>query len=197
MRPRPLAFAVISFVSAMLASAAPAQSQEADKPKIEPVRARWHPEHLAEIEPHFVVGGLDKYDFGLGLGANITFPVWDHAPFKYIDDTLGFGVGLDVVRYASYQPQSPSGNNVRVYAVYVPVYAQWSFWMGSRVSIFLEPTLLYRFSSYDGNCNDVPCASKTRVLPTGSIGLRFRILERLSGTIRVGWPMFTLGASWL
>ena len=163
--------------------------------------AAWHPSYAAEIEPHFVVAGLDKFSAGVGLGLNITIPIWQHSPFSRIDDDISFGLGLDWVRYAAYVPTGlDSGRKVTTQAIYVPVFVQWNIWAGARAAFFLEPTLLYRFASYSDTCgagSSVPCADKTRLLPTGSIGLRFRISDRIAGTMRVGWPMFTLGASWL
>jgi hypothetical protein len=160
-------------------------------------RANWHPRYAAEIEPHFVIAGIDKYGAGLGGGVNVTIPIWQNAPFKGFDDDIGFGIGLDWVRYAGYQPQEPRGAKVLTYALYVPVYLQWNVWLGSRASIFLEPTLMFRFARYPDTCPLNDCADTTRVMPTGSIGLRFRIVNHVAATIRVGWPLVTIGASWL
>jgi hypothetical protein len=157
----------------------------------------WHPKYAAEIEPHFVVAGLDKYSAGLGFGANVTIPIWEHAPFKGIDDTIAFGIGADWVRYAAYRPRDPRDPKILTYAWYLPVFIQWNLWLGARASLFLEPTIVYRFASYQDNCGGLPCVDTTRVLPSGSIGLRFRIVDHASVTVRVGWPMISLGGSWL
>ena len=160
-------------------------------------RASWHPRYGAEIEPHFVIAGLDKYGPGLGLGLNVTIPIWQNAPFRGFDDDISFGVGLDWVRYAAYKPAEPKGSTVLTYAVYVPAFIQWNIWLGARASIFLEPTLMFRFASYPDTCPLQNCEAGTRVMPTGSIGIRFRIVNRVSATIRVGWPLVSFGASWL
>ena len=160
-------------------------------------RATWHPRYAAEIEPHFVIAGLDKFGPGLGAGLNITIPIWQNAPFKGFDDDISFGIGFDWVRYAGYKPQEPRGGTVLTYAVYVPAYVQWNIWLGARASIFLEPTLMFRFAHYPDTCPLQNCEDTTRVMPTGSIGIRFRIVNRVAATIRVGWPLVTIGASWL
>ena len=161
-------------------------------------RARWHPQYGAEIEPHFVIAGLDKYQAGLGFGLNVSIPIFQHAPFKKIDDDISFGVGLDFVRYAAYKPQEPNGANVLTYAWYVPVFVQWNLWLGARASMFVEPALVFRFASYPENCYaSQRCAETDRVLPTGSLGFRFRIFEHVPLVVRVGWPMVTIGGSWL
>jgi len=226
MRHGPLSFAAALAV-ALAASFASAQEPEAkapepepeakpetppavEKPPVEPdykakpppsagPRATWHPDYLVEVAASFGVAAFDQYDVGLGAGANFTVPVLDHFPFKGIDDDFGFGVGFIGVRYAGYRVGKPPKDvQVLTYALYVPMYAQWNVWLGSRVSFFLEPTLLYRFADYSGNgCADNVCAEKSRVLPTGFAGLRFRIGTHIAGIFKVGWPMATLGASWL
>ncbi|MEO7096691.1 MAG: hypothetical protein ABI175_25765 [Polyangiales bacterium] len=160
-------------------------------------RANWHPRYGAEIEPHFVIAGLDKYGPGLGAGLSVTIPIWQNTPFKGFDDDISFGIGLDWVRYAGYKPLEPRGSTVLTQAFYVPVYVQWNVWLGSRASLFVEPTLMFRFASYPDTCPLDNCQDKVRVLPTGSIGLRFRIVNHVAATIRVGWPLVTIGASWL
>jgi hypothetical protein len=160
-------------------------------------RARWHPKYGAEIEGHGVVAGLDKYQAGLGAGVRVSVPIWSHAPFKSIDDDVSFGIGLDWVRYGAYKPREPNGSTVLTYGYYIPISLQWNVWLGARVSLFVEPTVIYRFATYPHGCASGPCVDTTRVLPTGFVGMRFRILDRLALTMRVGWPMFTLGASWL
>ena len=160
-------------------------------------RSAWHPKYNAEIEPHFVVAGLDHYQAGLGFGANVSIPIAEHAPFKRIDDTLALGVGVDWVRYAAYRPNDPRDPKILTYAWYFPVFLQWNVWLGARASFFVEPTLIYRFASYQDNCGGLPCVDTTRVLPSGSIGFRFRVVDHASVTVRVGWPMVSLGGSWL
>lgn len=162
-------------------------------------RAAWHPKYAAEIEVHGTVAAFDKFFVGLGGGARASFPIWPFTPFKGFDNDLGFGIGIDIIRYGAYKPRDPKEPTLRVAAYYVPIYIQWNVWMGSRASFFLEPTLMYRFATYIDNCDSsaLPCTQTTRFIPTGSLGLRFRLADRVAGTIRVGWPTATLGVSWL
>lgn len=164
-------------------------------------RSRWHPRYAAEIELHATIAAFDRFFVGMGGGARVTIPVWDHTPFKGIDDDLGVGIGLDVIRYAAYKPADPAEPTLRVAAYYVPIYLQWNVWLGARASMFLEPTLVWRTADYIDSCTTVPsnkpCAKESRFLPTGALGLRFRIADHVSGTLRVGWPMASIGASWL
>lgn len=186
-----LAVACLALTGAAHAADAPPQAQGP--------RAKWHPKYGAEMELHGTVAAFDKFFVGLGAGARLSFPVWANTPFKGIDNDLGFGVGFDAVRYGAYKPKDPREPTLTVASYYIPVYLQWNVWLGARASFFLEPTLLYRFATYVDNCDKtaLPCAKETRFMPSGSLGLRFRIAEHVAGTLRVGWPMATLGASWL
>ncbi len=176
---------------------APEPGAAKTKDKTDGPHAAWHPKYAAEIGPHFVVAGLDRYSAGLGFGASVAIPVWEHAPFESIDDTIAFGIGLDWVRYAAYRPNDPRDPKVLTYAWYIPVFVQWNLWLGSRASLFIEPTLVYRYASYQDSCSGLPCVDTVRVLPSGSVGVRLRIVDHASVTVRVGWPMVSLGGSWL
>ncbi len=182
--------AAAAFAPARAVAAEPAPSE--DLP-----RARWHPTYAAEIEAHGTIAAFDEFFVGLGGGARFTVPVWSHAPFKGIDDTIAFGIGFDAVRYGAYKPLDPREPTIGVVAYYVPVYMQWNVWLGARASLFVEPTLMWRFADYVDNCGPLPCARTTRFMPTGSLGMRFRIIDRLALTFRAGWPMASIGLSWL
>jgi len=161
-------------------------------------RARWHPRYAAEIEAHGLVGAFDRYNVGLGAGVRVSIPVAINAPIKSIDDDISIGIGLDWIRYAAYKPiDVPQRPTVTTVALYVPVFLQWNFWLGSRASMFLEPSVIYRFAEYVGSCSDLPCAPTTRVLPSGAIGFRFRVVDHVAATVRIGWPLTSLGVSWL
>lgn len=162
-------------------------------------RAAWHPTYGAELEAHATVAAFDRFFVGLGGGARASFPVWKNTPFKSFDNDLGFSVGVDIVRYGAYKPNDPREPTLRLVGYYIPIALQWNIWLGARASMFVEPTLLYRVASYIDNCDrsSLKCANETRVLPTGALGLRFRIADHIAGTLRVSWPMASLGVSWL
>jgi hypothetical protein len=181
-------------------AATPAAVEAAPPPPPEKPRdrANWHPRYGAEIEAHMTVAAFDQFFVGLGSGVRVNVPIF--RPFKGFDNDLGVGFGLDVVRYGAYKPLDPIEPTLRLAAYYVPLYAQWNVWLGSRASLFLEPTLLYRYAEFIDSCTlpqNKTCAPTTRFTPTASVGVRFRIVDKVSGTVRVGWPMATLGASWL
>ncbi|MBI2388981.1 MAG: hypothetical protein HYV09_05120 [Deltaproteobacteria bacterium] len=176
-----------------------AHGRAAEQPPPEGPKAAWHPRYGVELEAHGTIAAFDRYFVGLGAGARASIPVWKETPFKGFDNDLGVGIGFDTVRYGAYKPSDPYDPTVTTIAYYVPLYAQWNVWLGARASLFVEPTVLYRYASYLDPCgiSAKPCGPTTRFLPTGSLGLRFRVADTISGTLRVGWPMATLGASWL
>jgi hypothetical protein len=188
----------LTFAAVFCGLASSAHAADAVPPSKEP-RAAWHPKYATEIEVHGTVAAFDKFFVGLGGGARFSFPVWQNTPFKSFDNDLGFSIGVDIIRYGAYKPADPREPTLRVAAYYIPVALQWNIWLGARASMFLEPTLLYRVASYIDNCDKstYKCAPETRFVPTGAIGLRFRIADHIAGTIRVGWPTATLGVSWL
>ncbi len=182
---------------ALASSASDAHAADA-APAEEGPRANWHPHYGVELEAHGSVAAFDKFFVGMGGGVRASVPVWRHAPFARVDNEIGFGIGLDIIQYSAYRPNDPRDPKLQVVAYYVPVYLQWNIWAGSSVSIFLEPTLNWRYATYVDNCpTGIKCAEATRWIPTGSVGLRFRIVDKIAGTIRIGYPMVNLGVSWL
>ncbi len=183
------------------AEPAPEPKPEPKPEKKGPPRARWHPDYSVEIEAHGTVAAFDSFFVGLGGGMRLTIPVADNALVKSIDDEISLGIGLDIVRYGAYKPINNSSKpGLGVLAFYVPVSLQWNFWLGSRATFFLEPSLVYRYATYIDECSSAygtACAERTRFLPSGALGMRFRFANHIGMTLRVGWPMANLGLTWL
>ncbi len=176
----------------VLALSSPALAEE---PAPAPERASWHPKYVTELELHgeFAVG--DAYGPGGGMGLRATLPVWENQPLRRVDDTISLSIGFDWVRYGSYRPAGAGSSGVTADAFYVPLSIPFDVWLG-RVALFVEPAVVWRFARYDG-CSRLPCEDSSRFFPTGFVGMRIKTAERVSITFRAGWPMFTLGASWL
>jgi hypothetical protein len=195
---RPALLAALAVTAGVCLSPDLARAEVEYAPREEGPRAKWHPRYAAELELHGTIAAFDQFFVGMGGGARVAIPAWRHTPFKGFDNDLGVGIGVDIVRYNAYRPLDPADPTISLNAYYVPVFVQWNVWLGRAASMFIEPTLLYRYGDYIDNCSpDLHCAKQTRFLPTGSLGLRFRIAEHVSGTVRVGWPMGSLGVSWL
>lgn len=167
-----------------------------------------HPHYSFEAEPHLALGLLDPPGFGagtgLGFGLRGTVKLLDRGFIPQLNDSVGLGFGLDYVRYDGWQgPRGaclefvpgPSGVPicVRTSAIdhinyfYVPVVMQWNFWLHRQWSVFGEPGLGLHFE--DGQFELDPFIFYA--------GGRFHVSDRITLTMRIGYPTFTFGASFL
>jgi hypothetical protein len=131
-----------------------------------------HPRYVFEAEPHVVFGWGDPFFPGglPGAGFRGTFHI-ANGFVKTINDSIGIGVGVDVVT---------NGH------VVVPVVMQWNFWLSTHWSVFGEPGL-----AIGGG------GSSTAVWPAFFLGGRFHFTDRVALTLRLGYPDFAVGVSFL
>lgn len=196
---RAASFASSTVIATALATALlcalPSAAHAEDAPSA-PVRATWHPKFLADVEVHGLFAVGDLYGPGGGAGVRVTVPIAEHTPFRRIDDTVGISIGLDWAHYATYRPRGPGHEKIAADAFYVPLAVPLDLWLG-KVALFIEPTVVWRFTRYGSECAIIKCDESSRVFPTGAVGMRIRTAERVSITLRASWPMFTLGGSWM
>lgn len=159
-----------------------------------------------EAEPHLLLGLFDPPGFasgeGFGLGFRGTVEVARNAFVPSINNSVGITFGLDWVRYphgeypgyCSRWTVDPAGTRVctevngehgRDY-VYLPVAMQWNFWLARRWSVFGEPGLVPYFHG-----------GKLEIDPAFYAGGRFHFADRVTLTMRLGYPTFSLGVSFL
>jgi hypothetical protein len=192
-------------LSALIAGillATPAAAQSTIK------RPGQHPDYVFEAEPHLALGLVDPPGFGAGTGWGLGFrgtvELLDNGFIPKLNNTVGIGFGLDYLRYDGWQgPRGqcqrfvpgPAGvpicvevsgrNHVNYF--FVPVVMQWNFWLHRKWSVFAEPGLALYFD--DGRLDFTPF-----VLYAGG---RFHFTDRITLTMRVGYPSFSLGVSFL
>jgi hypothetical protein len=163
-----------------------------------------HPRYSVELEPHGLLGWANLYrDNGLGLGARFTIPIVENGFVKTINNSVGIGFGLDWLRYDGCYYYGASSKNRVDYGCgasffVFPVVMQWNFWLTPRWSVFGEPGLYVFHGVYDDYCNGVPgCGYPTRtsVQPALYLGGRFHFNDKISLTMRVGYPTLSIGAS--
>jgi len=165
--------------------------------------------YFFEAEPHLAVGLFDAPGFGggtgLGLGFRGTIQLLQNGFIPKLNNSVGIGFGLDYLRYDGWQgPRGlcqqfvtgPNGVPICVRATssinhvnyfYVPVVMQWNFWLHRRWSVFGEPGLAFYFQ--DGQFEVTPFVFYA--------GGRYHITDRITLTMRLGYPTFSLGVSFL
>jgi hypothetical protein len=139
---------------------------------------------------------------GYGLGVRGTVELLPEGFIPKLNDSVGIGFGLDWVQYTGQRGRgycqhyeyTPDGVAVCVetsthssnYLV-IPVVMQWNFWLNRSWSVFGEPGLAVTHRS----------GGDFGVLPVFNAGGRFHFSDNVALTLRLGYPSFSLGASFL
>ncbi|MBN1607318.1 MAG: hypothetical protein JW940_11840 [Polyangiaceae bacterium] len=151
-----------------------------------------HPTYSVEAEPHLLLGLIDPpgpaHGTGLGIGARGTVEIVDNGFVSTINNTIGVGFGLDWTHYSA-GPCPADGDDCRnkFDSVWIPLAMQWNFWLSEQWSVFGEPGVALRF----GN-------SEFQVEPLEFwAGARWLFAEQMALTMRVGYPTFSVGVSFL
>lgn len=170
------------------------------------------PDYKVELEPHLLIAPFEPLGPGVGMGVGAGFRATiELAPdgfIKRINDSVGLGFGIDGIHYGgngNYRgdctrfENGPAGTRVCTevdtygdasnYA-FGSVVMQWNFWLHRRWSVFGEPGL----SFYLGDLGRDPYPG---VSPVVFVGGRFHFTENVTLTMRLGYPAFSLGVSFL
>lgn len=169
-----------------------------------------HPHYAVDLEPHFLVQWDGRYasDEGFGLGLRATIPVVDNGPIPKINNTLGVGFGLDWAHFSDGcwgpwdGPGRPDwdGYDCSENDFWLPVAAQWNFFFTPVFGAFTELGLGMQYSrwSWDGPCAGGRCEydeDDFDVEPLFAVGPRFVLADSFAIVARIGWPYFSVGAS--
>lgn len=174
----------------------------------------YHPDDRAnyhvELEPHLLAGLFDPpgegTGSGYGAGARVSFELVRNGFVKTINNSVALGVGLDFLHYSGSAYAYPgtctqwttgaSGRPVCVevsqyggssnYA-FIPVVLQWNFWLTRQWSVFGEPGLALYYYDY----------RTMSAAPTLYLGGRFHFTDKVALTMRIGYPTFSLGVSFM
>lgn len=166
--------------------------------------------YKVELEPHLTLGAFtppgDGSGTGIGAGFRASFEIVHDGFVKSLNDSVAIGVGADFLHYGGTGTVNPgtcarfvTGPDgmplcVEVHQrggpsnyAFFPVVMQWNFFLTRKWSVFGEPGLsLYWF--------DYRTVSATPVLDLGG---RFHFNDRVTLTMRLGYPAFTIGVSFL
>lgn len=162
-----------------------------------------HPSYSVELEPHGVLGWAHLYaSNGFGLGGRATIPIVDNGFVPSINNSVGISFGLDWVRYSGcyYRNFRGARGDIGCGASFllIPVAMQWNFWLTPKWSVFGEPGLYIYHGIFDDYCSGIAgCGYPTRtsVEPAFYAGGRFHFNDKVSLTMRIGWPTASVGVS--
>ena len=154
-----------------------------------------HPDYKVEIEPHGLIGWWDNSIGGdaFGVGGRFTIPIVKNGFVPSINNSVGISFGLDYLFGGSWCGAGNCGINYLDF----PVAMQWNFFVAQRWSVFGEPGL-YVWHDFFSNCNQMDCPavpSNTGVYPALWLGARYYFNDKVSLTMRVGFPTASIGVS--
>lgn len=136
-----------------------------------------HPDYRFEAEPHGLVGFGGPFEKGradVGAGFRGTVIFLDNGFIKSINNSVGVGFGADFF--------------FRHGTVFIPVVMQWNFWLSTHWSVFGEPGVGFSPNAFRG---------RNVVHPVLMVGGRYHFTEKIALTLRLGYPYFSVGASFL
>jgi len=134
-----------------------------------------HPHYVFEAEPHFLLAPIGKPPLLPGVGFRGTVVLAQEGFIDKLNDSVGLGFGIDYTR-----------DNI-----WVPVVMQWNFWLSEHWSVFGEPGFAFKFANHGDHDHE------TKADFTIYGGGRLRLSDRVTLTMRVGYPAFTAGFSFL
>jgi len=175
-----------------------------------------HPNYSVEIEPHLLAAFLfTRAGQGYGLGGRFTIPIVKNGFVSTINNSVGIGFGLDWAHYNGcdyynyYDPRY--GYDCPNFNTFVsPVVMQWNFFLSTHWSVFGEPGFALEYGTWggcngayidpNGNVHNYACPNRPNpfsIEPVFFFGGRFHFSESAALTMRVGWPYFSIGISFL
>jgi hypothetical protein len=167
-----------------------------------------HPHYRFEAEPHLLLGFVDPpghaHGTGLGFGFRGTVELIDNGFVSSINNTVGLGFGIDYVHYSHgrercVRPGMGNGDaclalddEFSVGNYWIPIVMQWNFWLSRNWSVFGEPGAAIRYQTGESDDNEL------RLEPLQFYaGGRYHFSDTLTLTMRLGYPTFAIGVSFL
>jgi hypothetical protein len=171
-----------------------------------------HPDYDVEIEPHVLVTWDGEYtnDEGFGLGLRASVPVMDNGPVPKINNNFAIGFGLDWAHYGDEcggwwrgRGVGWAGADCTENDFIAPVVVQWNFFFSPVVSAYGEFGLAMVFASWDSDFECGPgCGFDTddsdfELEPVFGVGGRFVFSDSFGLNVRISWPYFSVGPTFL
>ena len=158
-----------------------------------------HPNYRIELEPHVTLGWDNVYaSSGVGVGGRFSIPVVQNGFIPSLNNTIAVSFGVELLHYGGcyrYSTQACGANYL-----FFPIAMQWNFFVARQWSVFGEPGFTIFQGFFDKcpsgalGCVDAPTLGWR---PTLAVGGRYHLSEHVALTARIGYPAFTLGASFM
>jgi hypothetical protein len=171
-----------------------------------------HPDYAVEIEPHGL-WSWTHYDYapndGFGLGARFSIPIVKNGFVPSINNSVAIGFGLDWLHYSGASCYYYNGgHNGACYDVgdanylFFPIVMQWNFFVAKQWSVFGEPGLVIYHGFFD-YCAGAPAGfncgnpTSTGVDFAFYLGGRYHVSDHVALVLRIGYPTFSFGVSFM
>jgi len=162
-----------------------------------------HPVYAWELEPHLLFGWDNIFPGNsYGIGGRFSIPIVENGFVPSINNSIAITFGVDFLHHSS-NCFNVAGLDYSCDAnfLYFPVAMQWNFFVAQRWSVFGEPGLFIYHGFFDNVCppNGLCAAypNDTGIRPALYAGGRFHINDKITLTMRIGYPTFSVGVSWL
>ena len=172
-----------------------------------------HPTYSVELEPHLALAFLipTAGSSGIGIGGRATIPVVKNGFISSINNSVGIGFGIDWINYnGCYRGRwANPAYCPNFQAFFIPIVMQWNFFLSTHWSVFGEPGFAITHNSY-GACVDFYVDNQGNRVSCGAtpgrvgidpfvlfVGGRYHFSETVALTMRIGWPYFSIGVSFM
>jgi hypothetical protein len=163
-----------------------------------------HARYVFEAEPHLVLGFIEPPGYasgtGFGLGFRGSIPIVRNGFIPKLNNSVAIGFGVDFAHYGRGDycvdggPLIDCTNRRRLDGyneLFFPIVMQWNFFLSRNWSVFAEPGFALNYHSWDG-------PRRLDVDPfVFFLGGRYHFSEKVTLTMRIGYPAFSVGCSFL
>jgi len=163
-----------------------------------------HPRYSFEAEPHVLLGVIDPpgraNGTGFGLGFRGSIPLVHNGFIPSINNSVAIGFGIDFARYGrgDYCRGFGGDGNCNDYRrqdsfneFWFPVVLQWNFFLSRNWSVFGEPGIAINYHSWDA---PEDFAFQPFIFFAGG---RYHFNDSIALTMRIGYPAFSVGCSFM
>ena len=161
-----------------------------------------HPYYGVELEPHALwqwTGDEWAWEDGIGFGLRVSIPILENGPVKTLNNNLAVTFGFDWAHFDGDCVAGGRGVDCDESDTWVPVAAQWNFFITDVVSLFPEVGLGFRNAVRDTDfCDSAACDDEDLEVHFALwFGARFRIAAPIALVLRLGTPSMSFGVSFL